>query len=161
MLVALPRLSSILLLKIFLSERRVWVGWPLRASSCATRIPWKGAVGIFQDQVKDVLGSDRAEHLEVALNEIVHVKPRDFKLYLLTGGGGSCYDLFWPKIRRGLFEGFYSLLGLLNLRHRVVRRLAGKRWAASWRRLTGWACWLLRGHDFIVHFWFNLHTLLG
>jgi len=40
-------------------------------------------VGVFQDQVENVLGRDGAQHLGVALDQVVHVEPRDFELDLL------------------------------------------------------------------------------
>ena len=84
-------------------------------------------MGVLQDQIKDVLGSDGAEHLVVALDEIVHVEPGDLKLDLLTGYG-ACSDLSRNEIVQGnLFEGLHSLLCLLHLHVGVVGILARER----------------------------------
>jgi len=38
---------------------------------------------VLQDEVEDVLGRDGAQHLGVALDQVVHVEPGDFELDLL------------------------------------------------------------------------------
>jgi len=38
---------------------------------------------IFENQIENVLGCDSPQHLYMALNQIVHVEPSDFKLHLL------------------------------------------------------------------------------
>ena len=59
--------------RVFLARFLVWGSWH----------SWKRAMCIFENQIENVLGCDGSQHLYMALNQIVHVEPSDFKLHLL------------------------------------------------------------------------------